>query len=130
MLSLMISKRKNSKLTVFRLISSNDLLVKPNLSDIEVMNRLRQRKEPIMLFAEEPLERFIRLKNLEEKEPMEYAQGTQNETLSVINNLEGVDKESNTLLKEQKEKEEKEFFKNLKKLPVTPQIEVIFYFHV
>lgn len=94
------------------------------------MLRLRQRKKPIMLFGEEPIERYLRLKELEEKEPMEYAKGAGSETLDLIKNLEGVDKEADVLQKEKKEEEEKKFFKDLKQLPQNPRIDVIFYFHV
>eukprot|EP00727_Mastigamoeba_balamuthi_P009353 m51a1_g504 putative pre-mrna-splicing factor 18 (458) ;mRNA; r:287061-290435 len=55
--------------------------VKIPLPVLEVMRRLRQRNQPITLFAEDDRARYERLRKLEEREPMEYVAGTDNDML-------------------------------------------------
>ncbi|KAH3745964.1 pre-mRNA-splicing factor 18 [Pelomyxa schiedti] len=54
----------------------------------EVMARLRQRGQPITLFGEDDHQRAHRLHKLEEREPMEYVAGTDNEILKSIRAME------------------------------------------
>ncbi|KAN0037687.1 hypothetical protein ACTFIV_003040 [Dictyostelium citrinum] len=57
------------------------------LPDIVVIQRLRERSQPITYFGETSIDRAMRLKKLEENDPIEYTQGD-NEFANILKQIE------------------------------------------
>jgi len=81
----------------------------PPISKEQLTKRLRERHEPIMLFGESDWQRWQRLKKLEEREPMEYIQGMDNEFGRALQALEDEQQEG-----ESKKPDDDDLFKDTK----------------
>ncbi|KAM9967091.1 hypothetical protein ACTFIR_007328 [Dictyostelium discoideum] len=85
------------------------------LPDIVVIQRLRERSQPITYFGETSIDRAMRLKKLEENDPIEYTQGD-NEFANILKQIEQRKmKKHQDSADNEKEKEENENNNNNKK---------------